>query len=204
MKSVTVGLTVIAITASTYIIVELFRNTYHSSRRDKKRTFWSRLIGRSSGIPYAAFRVSLDPSLIKNQVKCGSVFLVKEKVFKCFLRYVSKILVPSWHNLDDKELRVERVLGGITNRIFCVSVNKDMPNLQFQKVLVRVFGAEGIIDREKENMIFEQLALNQIAPNFIGEFANGRIEHWLEARCICINGNFFFSENFFSISFLKK
>lgn len=91
--------------------------------------------------------------------------------------------------MEDTELRVERVLGGITNRIFCVSVKNDTQNQYYSKVLVRVFGAEGIIDREKENEIFEQLAANTIAPSFIGEFTNGRIESWLQGRCISIDGN---------------
>lgn len=96
-------------------------------------------------------------------------------------------MVPGWRQLEDTELRVERVLGGITNRIFCVSVKNDTQNQYYSKVLVRVFGAEGIIDREKENEIFEQLAANTIAPSFIGEFTNGRIESWLQGRCISID-----------------
>ncbi|EME30812.1 choline/ethanolamine kinase isoform 2 [Galdieria sulphuraria] len=169
MKSSTVGLSIIALSTIAYVFVELLRSAYYTSQRDKKKTFWSRFICRNSRIPFIAFRVSLEPNLIKKQVK-----------------YVCKVLVPDWRHLEDAELRVERVLGGITNRIFCVSVNKDAPNLFFNKVLVRVFGAEGIIDREKENEIFEQLAKNRIAPSFIGEFANGRIESWLQARCISI------------------
>eukprot|EP00871_Galdieria_phlegrea_P000302 jgi/Galph1/1272/GphlegSOOS_G5984.1 len=125
-------------------------------------------------IPFADVRVSLDPKLIKKQV-----------------RNVCRQLVSGWQHLENSELQVERVLGGITNRIFRVCIHpkndKELIEQKYSVVLVRVFGAEGIIDREQENEIFEQLAAEGIAPKFIGKFSNGRIEGWLNGRCISID-----------------
>ena len=43
-------------------------------------------------------------------------------------------------------------------------------------MLVRVFGGEGIIDRNKENATVAWLAENGLGPKYYGRFANGRIE----------------------------
>lgn len=73
-----------------------------------------------------------------------------------------------------KEPRVERVSGGITNVLYFVEFSPD------RKVLVRVFGAEGMIDRDIENATFAALAQSDIAPAYWGRFANGRVEQFLE------------------------
>jgi thiamine kinase-like enzyme len=45
---------------------------------------------------------------------------------------------------------------------------------------MRLFGAEGMIDRDHETAVFAQLAQTQIAPHYYGRFANGRIEGWMD------------------------
>jgi thiamine kinase-like enzyme len=47
-------------------------------------------------------------------------------------------------------------------------------------VLVRVFGAEGMIDRDVENGHYAALARAGIAPPYYGRFGNGRIEGWMD------------------------
>ena len=44
---------------------------------------------------------------------------------------------------------------------------------------MRIFGAEGIIDRRIENALFKTLADAKIAPGYLGRFANGRCEQFL-------------------------
>jgi ethanolamine kinase len=70
-------------------------------------------------------------------------------------------------------LKVDKISGGITNQLYRVSGLSTT-------VLVRIFGAEGMIDRNIENATFAALARNQLAPKYHGRFANGRIEQWLE------------------------
>jgi ethanolamine kinase len=68
---------------------------------------------------------------------------------------------------------VERLSGGITNLLFLVTYSPQ------HKVLLRVFGAEGMIDRDIENATFAALSLKRIAPAYWGRFANGRVEQFL-------------------------
>jgi ethanolamine kinase len=75
--------------------------------------------------------------------------------------------------------QMQRVAGGVTNTLFKVSW-KSSSDGGCTSVLVRLFGAEGMIDRDHETAVFAQLAQGQIAPHYYGRFANGRIEGWLD------------------------
>lgn len=84
-------------------------------------------------------------------------------------------------NLEEK-LTVKKVTGGITNALYCISgfgADADALNLGFDSILMRVFGAEGMIDRDVETSTFASLAEYGVAPPYHGRFANGRIEGWL-------------------------
>lgn len=91
-------------------------------------------------------------------------------------------IVRSMHNASDPSLpnytdgRVTRIIGGITNRLYKV----DLP--RSESVLVRIFGAPGLIDRDVENSNYAALAKRGIAPPYHGRFANGRVEGWLDMR----------------------
>ena len=91
-------------------------------------------------------------------------------------------------------LQVEPVLGGLSNTLYKVShlptTNHDdnnkhhdnnhvsKPNLS--QVLVRIFGADGMIDRDVETSTFAELAKLGHTPPYYGRFANGRLEGWME------------------------
>lgn len=77
-----------------------------------------------------------------------------------------------------QRLKVKVVTGGITNALFCIT--GFLPNEEFDSVLVRIFGAEGMIDRDVETSTFACLAECGIAPKYLGRFGNGRIEGWLD------------------------
>lgn len=95
-------------------------------------------------------------------------------------------------------LSTTSISGGITNTLFRVAgihnalrdvvmnddndtkSNNDMKCLFPEFLLVRVFGAEGMIDRDVENSTFAALAAANLAPAYWGRFANGRAEEWLE------------------------
>jgi len=82
-----------------------------------------------------------------------------------------------------QQLSVKSVTGGITNALYCISGfsnnNSGSLDLGFDSILMRIFGAEGMIDRDVETSTFASLAKYGVAPTYHGRFANGRIEGWL-------------------------
>lgn len=94
------------------------------------------------------------------------------------------------------QLLCTKVTGGITNALFRVSgfqsvktllventttdATNDGDYLNFDSVLVRIFGAEGMIDRDIETSTYAALCNADIAYKYMGRFANGRIEGWLD------------------------
>lgn len=65
------------------------------------------------------------------------------------------------------------ITGGITNRLFRVKGPS-------KSVLVRVYGGEGLIDRDVETATFAALCEHLKRPSLLGRFANGRCEEFLE------------------------
>jgi hypothetical protein len=84
--------------------------------------------------------------------------------------------------VSERLITVTTVCGGITNKLFrCeISPEKDDNSQTSRVVLVRVFGAEGLIDRELETMQFLALFLAGLGPPYHGRFANGRVEGFYE------------------------
>lgn len=90
-----------------------------------------------------------------------------------------------------ERLSVRHVTGGITNALYCISgfagntgengnIDEALDcKLGYDSILVRVFGAEGMIDRDVETSTFAFLAEYGVAPPYHGRFANGRLEGWL-------------------------
>mmetsp|Transcript_29039 Transcript_29039/g.61353 ORF Transcript_29039/g.61353 Transcript_29039/m.61353 type:complete len:502 (+) Transcript_29039:76-1581(+) len=102
-------------------------------------------------------------------------------------------------------LKCTKVTGGITNALVRVSGFESLSSkitsvvatllasnnagssstihsslLDFDSVLVRIFGAEGMIDRNVETCTYAALCNADIAYRYLGRFANGRIEGWLD------------------------
>ena len=95
---------------------------------------------------------------------------------------IVRAMVPAFQSSSDQHpCQVDRITGGITNKLFKCSVpaNSNIPS-----VLVRVFGGEGIIDRNKENATVAWLAENGLGPKYYGRFANGRIEGFFEGATV--------------------
>ena len=80
--------------------------------------------------------------------------------------------------LEKNKFSVKVVTGGITNALYSLSGLSSLK--ENDSVLIRVFGAEGMIDRDVETSTFAALARQGIAPSFLGRFGNGRLEGWLE------------------------
>jgi len=109
-----------------------------------------------------------------------------------------------WERLLEESaacLTCAKVTGGITNALFRVSGFEKMtpaissamgtlpdegapvdcgPLVDFDSVLVRIFGAEGMIDRDVETSTYAALCNADIAYRYLGRFKNGRIEGWLD------------------------
>jgi thiamine kinase-like enzyme len=82
-------------------------------------------------------------------------------------------------------LTVKPVLGGNTNVLFCVSKsNDDTTDKLPEKVLVRIFGGHGLIDRDIETSTYAALAVQGLALPYYGRFGNGRIEGWSDWQCL--------------------
>ena len=69
---------------------------------------------------------------------------------------------------------VTPVAGGNTNALFCVEGRTGDDS-----VLVRLFGAEGMIDRDVETSTFASLADQGLSLKYYGRFGNGRVEEML-------------------------
>jgi hypothetical protein len=84
-------------------------------------------------------------------------------------------MVPHAKIIDSSQMSISVVTGGITNMLFKVSFPEPA-----DPVLVRIFGAEGMIDRDLENATYFELAEAGVAPPYYGRFGNGRVEGFLE------------------------
>lgn len=91
------------------------------------------------------------------------------------VRAVARAVLDLSEEISDGDMEVSVVSGGITNKLFKVNFA-----CRRQPVLVRVFGAEGMIDRDLENAMYEALAAAGVGPGYHGRFGNGRIETFLE------------------------
>ena len=105
-----------------------------------------------------------------------------ESVAKAAVLIVSRYLSLNI-DCDPSLYQVKKVTGGITNALFAVSgfsSNDTHSIVEFNSVLLRVFGAEGMIDRDIETSTFACLCDAGIAPGYLGRFQNGRVESWLD------------------------
>lgn len=84
---------------------------------------------------------------------------------------------------SDIKLDIVPITGGNTNKLFCISgiPTSKVPN---SKVLLRIFGGEGMIDRDIETSTYAALAQAKIALPYYGRFGNGRLEQWCDTMTV--------------------
>ena len=63
----------------------------------------------------------------------------------------------------DADFEVSRISGGITNGLFRVTSEKHSL-VREKQLLIRIFGAEGMIDRDVETSIYASLCTQKIGP----------------------------------------
>ncbi|KAG5191711.1 kinase-like domain-containing protein, partial [Tribonema minus] len=70
--------------------------------------------------------------------------------------------------------------GGMSNAVFCCEKGAG------RRVLLRCYGlnSNAFFDRSAELLAFKYLARNGLGPQLLGEFANGRIEEFLDAQTL--------------------
>ncbi|XP_055388469.1 uncharacterized protein LOC129617051 [Condylostylus longicornis] len=81
--------------------------------------------------------------------------------------------VPFWDRVPLSNIVAEKILAGLSNQLFRVSVSEDFPTrskLRYPDVLLRVYGAGAFYKREAEVKIFNELGRRQISPKLIAEF----------------------------------
>jgi len=116
------------------------------------------------------------PFLIANSKDEDSIKKVAAELVHCNKVECSDLSIERVSGGNTNALfKVEKVAGGITNQLYKV-------NMLSEKVLVRIFGAAGMIDRDQENATYAALAAKGYAPPYYGRFSNGRIEGWLDMR----------------------
>lgn len=92
------------------------------------------------------------------------------------VREIVQTMVPRAVSVAAQYISVSVVVGGITNSLFKATFSaSDQP-----AVLVRVFGGEGMIDRDLENATFKALSDSGVGTEYFGRFGNGRVEGWIE------------------------
>jgi ethanolamine kinase len=120
----------------------------------------------------------LDRFVIDGRPYCPSL-VVDVKDPETVTRVVGKMFDLS----DTSMLSTQRISGGITNILFKVeNLDVTIGEQKIRSVLVRVFGAEGMIDRDVENSTYAALSAAELAPAYYGRFGNGRLEGWLDMR----------------------
>jgi len=86
-----------------------------------------------------------------------------------------------WATAADSDLEVQVIKGGITNSLWKVTNTKPMERDE-GSVLVRLFGdgSDILIDRARDEVIFERMSRFGYGPRLYGRFEGGRVEEYLE------------------------
>lgn len=93
---------------------------------------------------------------------------------------IRKVVAILLNFTPSSELEISPVKGGNTNTLYFVSNLKRSPG----KLLVRLFGGDGLIDRDVETATYAALARQSLALPYYGRFANGRLEGWYNGSCL--------------------
>lgn len=92
---------------------------------------------------------------------------------------VKNILPGAWAQAAVEDIVLTSVGGGITNVLFKAEGPKGE-----EPVLVRIYGenTDILVNRDRDNHLFHELATLGFAPPYRGRFENGRIEGFVDAR----------------------
>ncbi|DAZ92517.1 TPA: hypothetical protein N0F65_012747 [Lagenidium giganteum] len=87
---------------------------------------------------------------------------------------------PGWSDVKTETVDVRSIGGAMTNLIFTVS----KPEGENDDVLVRIYGegTESFFSRSDEIRLFQLLSEKNIGVALLGEFANGRVEKFIDGK----------------------
>ena len=160
----------------------------------------SKLLEESN--PYVAFRTKIDANesiILDGQLYVPSVTVLKPGLDGNSDTSVEASAVTAVIKLNSlggnffpqeinsvpppiSEFTVTRISGGITNALY--RIKSEVHGLtKSNSLLVRVFGGEGMINRDLETVIYASLCSpNNAGANrgYLGRFGNGRVEGWLD------------------------
>lgn len=111
------------------------------------------------------------------------------------LKKVLQTLSGKWGDVveDLESLQVKPMKGAMTNEVFMVSWPTKVNKFQHRKLLVRVYG-EGVdvfFNRKDEIRTFEVVSRHGHGPRFLGRFAGGRVEEFIQSRVCNIPLHYF-------------
>lgn len=94
---------------------------------------------------------------------------------------VVRAMVKGAEEIPEERLSISTISGGITNRLYRVGFGGSADDsTSIPPVLVRIFGAEGMIDRDLENATYAAIAAESDFLGYHGRFGNGRVEAFLD------------------------
>lgn len=107
------------------------------------------------------------------------------------IRLAHTLRLRGWRRVpleSGDRISVERLSGALTNAVYVVTPPKDLPVEEGKKsptkVLLRIYGPQVDIDREKELSMLRRLARKKIGPRLLGTFLNGRFEQFFNATTL--------------------
>mmetsp|Transcript_38389 Transcript_38389/g.34190 ORF Transcript_38389/g.34190 Transcript_38389/m.34190 type:complete len:112 (+) Transcript_38389:116-451(+) len=99
---------------------------------------------------------------------------------KEFKNYI-KATLPDWASISDNDIIIEK-LTSLSNIVFKVTSKKEVsPN----PIIFRKFATkEGVVDREKESLVFLEMSKRGLGPKCYGGDDKYRLEEYFNARPI--------------------
>lgn len=94
-------------------------------------------------------------------------------------------LASKWGDIfDTNKLKVVRLCGGYTNRVYRISWPQNTTEDDDRTVLVRIYGkaSDTFFDREEEIRTFEFISTHGFGPRLLGKFPQGRVEEFIHAK----------------------
>ncbi|KAL8480245.1 hypothetical protein ACS0TY_026972 [Phlomoides rotata] len=123
----------------------------------------------SSAIPSSSLTVNHSLSLPE----------MKPRILELF-----KDLFKQWSNLDESDISLDTVSGGITNLLLKASVRENDGSVV--NMTVRLYGpnTEYVINRERELQAIPHLSAAGFGAKLLGVFGNGMVQSFIDARTL--------------------
>eukprot|EP01134_Creolimax_fragrantissima_P002782 CFRG2782T1 len=95
--------------------------------------------------------------------------------------------IRAWQGLDDTNIEVKVLRGGLTNLLFtCKAQGPDAHTIEPRKVLLRIYGdgTDLFFSRVLGEICFVLLSECRFGPKLYGVWTEGRLEEWLDMKTL--------------------